>query len=207
VSERITPRSARGIRTRSALIDAARVVFERDGYLDARMSDISLEAGVAAGSVYTYFDGKEEVFLAVADQVQEEMLHPRLRKRTGVTDPRALIDLANREYLRSYKKNAGLMALFELVAQIDDNFRARRVERGNAFATRNATMIRELQDRGLADPELDPLLTAHALSNMVSRMAYSAFVLEAPMPFERLVATLNRIWTNTLRLGELPAEG
>ncbi|HLJ99825.1 MAG TPA: helix-turn-helix domain-containing protein [Streptosporangiaceae bacterium] len=197
---RITPRSARGIRTRNALVEAARAVFERDGYLDARMSDISVEAGVAAGSVYTYFDGKEEIFQAVADQVQEEMLHPHLRVRTGVTDPRRLIDLANREYLRSYKKNARLMALFEQVAQVDEQFRARRIERGNAFAARNATMISDLQSRGLADPALDPLLTAHALSGMVSRMAYLAFVLDMPMPYERLVTTLNQIWINALKL-------
>jgi AcrR family transcriptional regulator len=199
-SRRIVPRSARGIKTRQALVDAARVVFERDGYLDARMSDISLEAGVAAGSVYTYFDGKEEIFQAVADQVQEEMLHPRLRARTGVTDPRQLIDLANREYLRSYKKNAALMALFEQVSQVDEGFRAGRIERGNAFATRNATMISELQEQGLADRSLDPLLTAHALSAMVSRMAFMAFVLGMPMPFERLVTTLNQIWVNALKL-------
>lgn len=181
-------------------MEAARTVFERDGYLDARMSDISVEAGVAAGSVYTYFDGKEEIFQAVADQVQEEMLHPRLRARTGVTDPRQLIDLANREYLRAYKKNARLMALFEQVSQVDERFRARRIERGNAFVTRNAAMISDLQQRGLADPSLDPLLTAHALSGMVSRMGYMAFVLNMPMPYERLVATLNQIWTNALKL-------
>jgi hypothetical protein len=148
----------------------------------------------------------------VADQVQEEMLHPRLRERTGVTDPRKLIDMANREYLRSYKKNARLMALFEQVSQVDSRFRERRIERGNAFATRNATMIRDLQARGLADPALDPLLTAHALSGMVSRMAYLAFVLGMPMPFERLVATLNQIWINALQLqgsgaGSSPASG
>lgn len=197
---RITPRSARGIRTRNALIAAARVVFERDGYLEARMSDISLEAGVAAGSVYTYFDGKEEIFQAVADEVQEEMLHPHLRERTGVTDPRKLIDLANREYLRSYKKNAKLMGLFEQVSQIDESFRAQRIERAHAFAKRNATMIRELQEQGLADPSLDPLLTAHALSGMVSRMAYTVYVAKVPMPYERLVTTLNQIWANALRL-------
>lgn len=198
--QRITPRSARGIRTRTALIAAARVVFERDGYLDARMSDISLEAGVAAGSVYTYFDGKEEIFQAVAEEVQEEMLHPHLRERTGVTDPGTLIDLANREYLRSYQKNAKLMGLFEQVSQIDEGFRAQRIERGNAFAKRNAEMIQDLQEQGLADPSLDPLLTAHALSGMVSRVAYLAYVAEVPMPHERLVTTLNQIWTKALRL-------
>jgi AcrR family transcriptional regulator len=201
---RVVPRSARGIQTRSALIAAARTVFERDGYLEARMADISAEAGTATGSVYTYFDGKEEIFRAVADEVQEEMLHPRLRERSGVTDHRKLIDLANREYLRSYQQNAGLMALFEQVSQIDADFRARRIERGEAFVRRNATMIRELQEQGLADASLDPLLTAHALSSMVSRMAYTAFVLELSVPFERLVTTLNQIWVNALRLGDAP---
>jgi AcrR family transcriptional regulator len=201
---RITPRSARGIRTRNALIVAAREVFERDGYLDARMSDISLAAGVAAGSVYTYFDGKEEIFAAVADQVQEEMLHPRLRERTGITDPRRLIDLANREYLRSYQKNARLMALLEQVSQIDEDFRALRIQRAHAFIGRNAKMISGLQESGQADPSLDPLMTAHSLSAMVSRMAYLAFVLKLPMPFEQLVTTLNQLWANALQLKPLP---
>src|SRR5438270_13066784 len=112
---RTEPRSARGIRTRNALVAAARVVFERDGYLEARLADISAEAGVASGSLYTYFEGKEEIFQAVAEQVTEEMVHPHLRARTGVTDPRELIDLANREYLRAYRDNAKRMGLVEQV--------------------------------------------------------------------------------------------
>lgn len=203
---RVTPRSARGIRTRNALVAAARVVFERDGYLDARLADISLEAGVASGSFYTYFEGKEEIFQAVAEQVTEEMVHPHLRARTGVTDPRELIDLANHEYLRSYKKNAKLMGLFEQVSQVDEEFRALRVERADAFVRRNAKMIRELQDAGVADTELDPLLTAHALSAMVSRMAFVAYVQNVPMPFERLVETLNRIWVKALGLDQGPSQ-
>ncbi|MGW7821438.1 TetR/AcrR family transcriptional regulator [Streptomyces puniciscabiei] len=198
--EPLVPRSRRGERTRNALIAAAREVFERDGYLDARITDITAAAHVASGSFYTYFTDKEDVFRALVAIVQEEMLHPHLRERTGITDTRQLIDAANRDYLRSYKKNARLMALFEQVAHIDDSFLALRVERGNAFARRNARMIRALQDSGEADPTLDPLVTAHALSGMVSRMAYSVFVLGQRIPFERLVTTLNRIWENALQL-------
>ncbi|GAA1548504.1 TetR/AcrR family transcriptional regulator [Actinomadura kijaniata] len=186
------------MRTRQALITAAREVFERDGYLDARISDITGTAGVASGSFYTYFTDKEEIFAAVVEQVNEEMLHPHLRERTGITDPRLLIDAANREYLRSYRRNARLMALFEQVAQIDENFRRLRVERGDAFVQRNARMIRALQERGEADPDLDPLMTAYALSAMVSRMAYWVYVAEQPIAFERLLTTLNQIWANAL---------
>ncbi|MFE0106192.1 TetR/AcrR family transcriptional regulator [Streptomyces sp. NPDC059009] len=196
----ITPRSARGVRTRNALVAAAREVFERDGYLDARITDISQAAHVASGSFYTYFNSKEEIFQALVEQVQEEMLHPHVRERTGITDPRRLIDAANREYLRAYKKNARLMALFEQVAQVDEQFKALRIERGNAFARRNAKLIRTLQENGQADASLDPLITAHALSVMVSRMAYLVFVLGQRIPFEKLVTTLNTIWENGLQI-------
>src|ERR1700759_1529083 len=163
-TEREAPRSARGRRTRAALVAAARTVFERDGFLDARITDITKEAGVASGTFYTYFESKEEAFKAVVEEVSEDMLHPRLRERLGDEDPLALIDAANREYLLAYKRNARLIALFEQVAQIDDEFRELRRRRGAAFVRRNAKMIRRLQESGRADPGLDPLIGAHAPS-------------------------------------------
>jgi AcrR family transcriptional regulator len=197
---REAPRSARGARTRAALVDAARTVFERDGFLDARIVDITEEAGVAAGTFYTYFDSKEAIFQALVEAVQEDMLHPGLRERLGDEDPLALIDAANRDYLLAYKRNARLMALFEQVAQIDDEFRELRRRRGTAFVRRNAKMIRRLQESGRADPELDPLIAAHALSGMVGRIAYTVFNLGERIPFERLVTTLNQLWANALKL-------
>ena len=47
------PTTQRGARTRAALVKAARKVFERDGYLDTRLTDITKEARCAAGSFYT----------------------------------------------------------------------------------------------------------------------------------------------------------
>jgi AcrR family transcriptional regulator len=201
---RITPRSKRGIRTRNALIQGAREVFERDGYLDARIVDLSKAAGAASGSFYTYFNDKEEIFAALVELVQEEMLHPHLRERTGVSDPLGVIEAANRDYLQMYRRNARLMALFEQVAQINENFHRLRLERGTAFAERNARMIRDLQERGQADPAIDPLVTAYALSAMVSRMAYMVFIAGLPITFDDLVDTLNKLWANALRL-ERPA--
>src|SRR6185312_6476267 len=203
-ARRLAPRSRRGHRTRAALVAAARTVFERDGFLDARIADIAKQAGVAAGSFYTSFDSKEEIFRAVVEEVQEDMLHPRLRARLGDDDPLALIDAANRDYLLSYKRNARLMALFEQVAQIDDEFRELRRKRGAAFVRRNAKMIRRLQESGRADPDLDPLIAARALSGMVGRIAYSVYNLGERIPFERLVTTLNQLWANALKLDQTP---
>src|SRR2546421_13108776 len=115
------PVSARGAKTRQALVAAARHVFERDGFLEARITDIAAEAGVAAGSFYTYFTSKEDAFAAVMDEVNEEMLHPRLiASAADRGDPVVQIEAANRAYLAAYRRNAKLMALMEQVAQIDE---------------------------------------------------------------------------------------
>ncbi len=199
------PSTPRGARTRAALVAAARRVFERDGYVDARLVDVTAEAGCSIGTFYTWFASKEEVFAAVLDEVQEAMLHPTLRESADPDDPVAAIEAGNRAYLLAYRRNARLMRLLEQVAAVDDGFRELRRRRSSAFVERNARSIADLQRRGLADPGLDPLIAARALSSMVSRMAYSAFVLGDELPVEVLVATLTRLWANALRIPLPPA--
>jgi AcrR family transcriptional regulator len=198
------PRTARGARTRAALVAAARRVFERDGYLNARLTDITAEAKCSTGSFYTYFTNKEEIFAAVLEEAQEEMLHPHVRQVLDTEDPIAVIEASNRAYLDAYERNADLMRLLEQVATIDEDVREFRRRRGEKFAERNARSIRDLQARGLADPDLDPVVTARALSGMVSRTAYAVYVLRDRVDREVLVATLTRLWANALRL-EIPA--
>jgi AcrR family transcriptional regulator len=190
----------RGSRTRAALVAAARRVFERDGYLNARIVDITAEAGVATGSFYTHFDGKSDAFAAVIAEVHEETMHPQLETTARLDDPVAVIEAANRAYLKAYRRNARLMGLMDQVALTDDTFRRLRLARADAFAQRNAKSIRRLQAQGLADRELDPLLAAHAINAMVSRMASMVFVHGARIPFESLVITVTRLWANSLRI-------
>jgi AcrR family transcriptional regulator len=199
------PRTARGARTRAALVTAARTVFERDGYLNARLTDITAEANCSTGSFYTYFTNKEEVFAAVLEEAQEEMLHPHVREIAGDEDPVALIEASNRAYLDAYRRQAKLMRLLEQVATIDEDVRDLRRRRSAAFAKRNARSIRDLQARGLADPDLDPDITARALSGMVGRLANAVYVLGDPIDHEDLIQTLTRLWANALRL-EIPAK-
>jgi AcrR family transcriptional regulator len=202
-SERVPerPRRADAERNRAALVSAARRVFERDGYVRARITDIADEAGVAHGSFYSHFDGKPAIFAAVMAEVEEEMLHPGPALTATGSDPVAVIEAANLAYLEAYQRNARLMALLEQVATVDDGFRELRRRRSAAFLDRNARAVRRLQRAGQADPDLEPDLTSLALSTMVSRSAYAAFVLgTAPADVGPLAATLTRLWVNALRI-------
>ncbi|GAA2084942.1 TetR/AcrR family transcriptional regulator [Aeromicrobium tamlense] len=194
------PTTARGVRTRAALVATARQVFERDGFINSRLADITAGANCSIGTFYTYFDSKEEIFTAVMQAAADDMLHPGLsRVDDDLSNVAGILEASNRAYVEAYKRNAKLNLLLEQVATIDPDFRKLRLERGKAFAERNARWIKRLQDAGYANPELDPYMTARALSPILGRMAYHVFALEEPgMSEDAIVRTATRVWMDAL---------
>jgi len=198
--ERPQPSTDRGRRTRAKVVKAARRVFERDGYLNTRLADISAEAGVATGTFYTYFSSKEEVFEAVIADGGEDLIQPALSVTSSVADAIERISATHREFLAMYKRSARLWGLFEQVIAMDKRFRNLRRRMADEILKRNAEGISELQARGLADPNLDPVLAAAALAAMDARMAYRTYVWEENWDDDALAETLDQIWTNALGL-------
>ena len=47
---------------RREIIDAATVIFAREGYIEPNVEDVALAAGVAPTAIYYHFGGKEELF-------------------------------------------------------------------------------------------------------------------------------------------------
>ncbi len=62
-------------RVREEICEAAARAFARSGYDGATMSQIAQEAGFAAPTLYSYFDGKKEIFEALTDKVRVEFFH------------------------------------------------------------------------------------------------------------------------------------
>ena len=112
---RTTPRSRKGLKTRARLVEAAKKVFERDGFLNARIVDITEGANLAPGGFYHYFDSKEELFLEVAKMQEEKLTAPRiaLSAEDEPLSPAESIRQANRLYLERYRDEAALMGVIE----------------------------------------------------------------------------------------------
>ncbi|HEX7164921.1 MAG TPA: TetR/AcrR family transcriptional regulator [Trebonia sp.] len=198
---RIDPRSRSGIRTRAAIVEAARVILERDGFRDSRISDITQEAGVANGSFYTYFASKIEVVNALLPGIEEDLLDPTAGPEVqNVPDIATRIETMIRAYLENYQRNVRLLKVLEEVTLAEETVAEWRLERSREFARRAAVDITNWQARGLVDPRLDPVVTARALSSMVVRMAYFVYAVGDTIPFEDLVANLGRLWVNALQL-------
>ena len=60
------------IKKRHQIIEAAARVFAKKGYSGAVIADIALAAKVGKGTVYEYFDSKEDLFFAVFEWFQKQ---------------------------------------------------------------------------------------------------------------------------------------
>jgi AcrR family transcriptional regulator len=58
-------RGERREQQRQRILDAARTVFFRDGFMPANLDEVAQRAGVAKGTLYRYFDNKAELYVAV----------------------------------------------------------------------------------------------------------------------------------------------
>jgi len=194
-----TPPTPKGRRTQSALVHAARGVFARDGFVDARIADIADQAGVAHGTFYSYFESKEQIFRAVINELELDLAKSRLRPNNDAP-PADRIEEANRHYLRTYRDNAALFATLEQAATLSHELRLLRKEGRTPLVARAERAIRHWQESGLADPSLDARYAANALGNMVDRFAYVWFVLGEDFEEETAVSTLTRLWVQAIGL-------
>src|SRR5471032_739723 len=64
--EPLTPERRRAM-TRQHLLDAAAIVFARDGFHGATLDDVAATAGFTKGAVYSNFKSKDDLFLALLD--------------------------------------------------------------------------------------------------------------------------------------------
>lgn len=197
------PAGRRGERTRSRLLDAARVVFEREGYVATRVSDITTEARVAHGTFYTYFDSKLDVLRAVIASVVEEM--EAASQTHGPSDTILdRIEFANRMFFDVYRRNAPLMEIFEQVSATEPDFRAMRRQIRMMWVRRTERSIRSMQQSGEADPHLDARCAASALGSMADNFAFIWLVLGEPFDEDVAVDTVSRLWAQAIGLDVPP---
>ncbi|MEV5753687.1 TetR/AcrR family transcriptional regulator [Actinoallomurus sp. NPDC052308] len=59
---------------RAHILAAARRCFLRDGFHETSMRDLVAEAGMSSGAVYRYFDSKDAVMAAIAEENLDEIV-------------------------------------------------------------------------------------------------------------------------------------
>src|SRR5438309_3853249 len=78
--------TAKGARTRQALLDAAIVRFGRDGFRGTSVAEIARDARLSGTAAYVYFPNKEALFVAAVDEDAAAVIEDGLSSLTEETD-------------------------------------------------------------------------------------------------------------------------
>jgi len=181
-------------------VEAGKAVFERDGFLQARITDIASEAQVSHGSFYHYFDSKEALFREIAEELEVRLVSMDDIAHESSTSPLDRIRQANRTYLEQYRREAKLMRVIEEVSRYDEDVRVVRAARDADLAARLESSVKKLQAQGLADERVETRYAANALGGMVAKFAEMMFIGGMTFDMDTAVDQLTLLWANAIGL-------
>lgn len=101
-------REERAKDTRATLVDRARELFGRRGYAAVGTEEIVRAAGVTRGALYHHFADKRDLFRAVHEELEAQIVARIAADMAGVSDPREVLATGMRSFLDACLEPAGM---------------------------------------------------------------------------------------------------
>ncbi len=161
--------AARRSLRRLSIIEAAARLFAELGYNACEMERVAAEIGVAKGTVYLYFSGKQELFFACVDLGMAQMQQVVLEASKKADDPFDRISLAIRAYLNFFDQHPQYV---ELVIQERAIFKDRKRPTYFEYRDANVGVWRELYRSLIASGHLRSDLPAERILDTVGYLLY-----------------------------------
>ncbi len=159
----------RGEVTRSRLVAVATRIFAERGYEDTSIEAVLHEAGVSRGSLYHHFGGKEALFEAVAEDVEDQVGAQTVAAAAGTAGPVAALRAGFLAWIRLAGDPVVQRILLIDAPSVLGWERWRAMEERHALGLIRA-VLQSVADEGSLRPELVGTL-AHVLLASVNEVA------------------------------------
>lgn len=162
---------------RSQILEAALVCFSREGFHRTTMQDIVKQSQLSPGAIYNYFQSKEEIIEAIANErhAKEQVLVIEARKESDVTSVLKRIRDAFFGELRNPKERLRRRVAIQLWAEAQRNPRILKIVRRGVNGPHKLlkAIISGAQRRKEISDEVDPDAAARFMI-----AAFQGFVLQ-----------------------------
>jgi AcrR family transcriptional regulator len=133
-------------RRTSEILDVAIRVFAKCGFRSTDVQQIADELGIGKGTIYRYFDTKEKLFLAAADEGMRQLERHIHRSVEGVEDPLEFVRTAALAYVGFFQKRPELV---EILIQERAEFREAIPATHMVYRDRNRGIAEAMVRRGV----------------------------------------------------------
>jgi len=106
--------SFRGTSKRERILRAAVDVFAEHGYFNAKVAQIAKAAGVADGTIYLYFDGKEDLLITIFREHTRNYLRSLEQQLANVNRAEERLKIAVRHHLETLGRDRALAVVSQV---------------------------------------------------------------------------------------------
>lgn len=99
---------------RDAILRAATKVFAQNGFFQSQVADVARVAGVAAGTVYLYFRGKDDLLVSIFERSMQTVIAEGRAAIEGVDDPAERLRLIAHLHLGRLGRDRDLAVVFQV---------------------------------------------------------------------------------------------
>lgn len=183
------PRTERGRRTQRAILDAAAAEFGEKGFHESSIVSITIRAGVALGSFYTYFESKDALFKALVEDMSgrvRDHVAPVLKVERSAVEAEGAALEAFLRFAREHKEIYRIIDEAEFVAP--ENWRAHYL----TTAARIEERLKAAKERGEISRDVDEV-TAWAIMGMNVFLGLRFGVMDAKAELGEVAAKANAL--------------
>jgi TetR/AcrR family fatty acid metabolism transcriptional regulator len=157
---------------RDAILRAAIETFAARGFFNAQVADVARGAGVAAGTVYLYFRGKDDLLISIFERTMKEAIAAGRESVAARTSPLEQLREIATLHLERLGRDRDLAVVFQVELRQSTKF----MERFSATYLREYLgIIRDViakgQAKGVFRKQINPTLAAKMLFGALDEMA------------------------------------
>jgi AcrR family transcriptional regulator len=159
---------------REMILEAAKKRFQRFGYSKTTMDEIAGDAGISKGTIYLYFENKEDIFnelLASEALEMERYLYRKVKDEASVLRQLELIFTGALDYLERHP------FLDSILSRDVDMVSPRILKHIFTVEERYVSVIEDYVRRGMEEGEIEPFnprISAYILYKIFEAFSYAS---------------------------------
>jgi TetR/AcrR family fatty acid metabolism transcriptional regulator len=154
------------------IINAATKVFAKKGFFHAKVSDIAKEAQVADGTIYLYFDNKDDILISLFEEQMTVVLENMMAQLAQEKDVVRKIEKFALTHLKLIELNKNMAEIIQVELRQSTKFmKEYKNEKFLQYLNVIAEIIREGQGTGVFKKDVIPGVAKRAFFGALDEMS------------------------------------
>ncbi|MEH7883909.1 TetR/AcrR family transcriptional regulator [Bacillus sp. JJ1609] len=185
MSEQLDGRLLRSIETKEKILSSAIDIFIENGFEKTTIKQIITRAEIGYGSAYTHFKGKDEILIALMEDVMDRFftIAELEYEPANLLDAQTRIQYQVSEFLRLAEQERSILRVFHEAMGRSETAKQKWKLIQKKFIERISKDISHVQDKGLAKSNLNIELVARSWFS-INEMYLWELVENEDYPFE-----------------------